>query len=414
MIRVKEKESHALAGGLSLEAKQARRLISNSDYITSHEHNKEGDIRSCSVSDQASKSLLVSNYEYNFRSSASKRYSLMQGIKKLEGMDRFQVKNCMTFMPRAGEAQEVELVRTGDKLSFKNLKYCSSVWLCPVCNSRISSERRRELSSAVEESGAYTALLTITLSHSKSDRLDDLINALRKAVNSTKSGRWYKAWLEDHHIIASASSLEITYGASGWHPHLHILLFMDRAPSPVKIRDQFSERFTRFLGKNGAYASSYHGVDVRATKKDVSGYISKWSVIKELSNVQAKRGKGESLSVWQLGQLAVAGDRDAEKLWLEYAKATYRKKALTWSRGAKDLFGLNDLDDDEILEQEIEDPEHVVSFSMKEWHFILDYDLIGEVHHQARIGGAQAVNELMLRIRGAPLKEFLESSDKFT
>ncbi len=419
MIKVKEKERLALAGGRSHGiTKQARCLISDSDYSTNHEHNKASEKRSCLVSDQSSHGLLENTYEYNFRNSASKRFSMLSGIKKLRGMDRFRVSKCMNFYPKQGGKAEVELVRAGDRLRFLNVEPCGSVWLCPVCNSRISYERRRELQYAVKESGAHVALLTITLSHAKHDRLSDVIKALRKAVNSTKSGRWYEAWLKENNIIASASSFEITHGRYGWHPHLHILLFMDQEPSPGRIRDQFSERFTRFLAKNGAYASAFHGVNVKCSEKDISGYIAKWNATDELTQVQAKHGRGESLTVWEIAKLAINGDREAEKLWLEYAKATYRKKALTWSRGAKDLFGLSELSDEEIASMNYPDPDdeepvHVVSFAPSEWYFILDRGLIGEVHHQARIGGAQAVNELMIRIRGAPLKEFLETSDNF-
>jgi len=410
MRALKEKERLALAGGRSRMVKQADRLLTP-DYITSGAHHKEGDNRSLRVSGRDASSFLENTYEYNFRNSASERFSMLSGIKKLRGMDKFRVHQCMSFFPKDGKKAEVEIVQQGDRLRFTNVEPCGSVWLCPVCNARISYERRQELAYAVENSGAHVALLTITLSHSKKDRLKDVMNALRKAVNSTKSGRWYKAWLDEHGIIAQASSLEITYGRYGWHPHIHILLFMEKKPDHKLIRDQFSDRFTRFVAKNGAYASAFHAVNVKYAKKDISGYIAKWNATDELTQVQKKQGRGESLTIWEIAKLAMNGDRDCERLWLEYAKATYRKKALTWSRGAKELFGLKDLDDEEVAkmlypDQEECDPVHIVSFTMSEWHLILDYGLIGEVHHRARVGGAQAVNDLFMRIRGSPLQEF--------
>jgi len=51
----------------------------------------------------------------------------------------------------------------------------------------------------------------------------------------------------------------------------------------------------------------------------------------------------------------------------------------------------------------------VVSFTVSEWNFILDYGLIGEVLYRARIGGAEAVNGLMYRARGASLREFQQA-----
>ncbi len=365
---------------------------------------------------QVMSSLLVSNYEYNFRKASSRRYELMQNIKRLEGMVKYQVARCMSFMPLNGK-REVELVKKHDaQLAFKNLKYCSSVWLCPVCSSRIASERRKELAKAVEVAGVYTALVTFTLSHSKRDGLGDLLNALRDALNKTKSGRWYEAFLDQHGIVASVSSLEFTHGAHGWHPHIHALLFMNKKPDAKAIQEQLSERFTKFIGKSGYYASSFHSVDVRASRKDVSGYISKWCIIDELSNVQLKQGKGESLSVWQIAQLAVEGDRECEMLWLEYARASYRKKALQWSRGARELLGIGKEKSDEeiIAEEDAQEAVHICSFTPREWYFIYDNGLIGEVHHWAQVAGAQGVNAFMIKARGAPLEEFLNISHNCT
>jgi len=418
MISLKSEERLALAGGRSHIGGQVDNLP-YPDYSIKGAHHERGGENSHAHEIGDPRGLLEIHTNITSRASSSKRFSLLSAIKRLRGMDRFRVRKCMNFKPKQGEKREVELVKHGDRLRFTNIDVCGSVWLCPVCNSRISYERRRELEYAVNESGAHVALLTITLSHDKRDRLKDVIGALRKAVNSTKSGRWYQGWLEDHKIIASASSLEITYGAHGWHPHLHILLFQGDKPDPKLMRDQFSERFIRFLAKNGAYASAFHGVDVKYTSKDISSYLAKWNATDELTKVQSKHGRGESLTVWELASLAVAGDRDAEKLWLEYARSTYRKKALTWSRGAKERFGLKDLSDEEIAlmnypdEEEFE-PVHVVSFTADEWYLILERGLIGEIHHQARIGGAEAVNELMIRIRGAPLDEFRITSGKFT
>jgi len=424
---INEKRAQALAGGSSLSHNQENALcISggnsyNSTCSHSFQEIDHQNIGHCEHNKaEISRALLVSNYEYNFHNykiSASRRYELMQLIKRLEHMNEFQVSKCMSFLPKKGEKREVELVkRHDDQLAFKGLKYCSSVWLCPVCSSRIAAERRRELAQAVEVAGLYTALVTFTLSHNKGDRLEDLLKALRGSLNKTKGGRWYEAFLGEHEIIASVYSLEFTYGAHGWHPHIHALLFMNKKPDAMAIKEQLSERFTRFIGKSGHYASSFHSVDVRASRKDVSGYISKWCVIDELSNVQAKKGRGESLSIWQIAQLATEGDEQCKQLFIEYAYATYRKKALQWSRGAREILGIGKEKSDEELSQELDEveDEHICSFTPGEWYFIEDHGLIGEVHHRARIGGGLAVNALMVKVRGKPLQEFLNISHNCT
>ena len=359
-----EKRALALAAGSSLLQNSESTLLSvslgyiNNSTVSQNIQELESERKHSCKRDphEIASSLLVNTYEYNFRNSKEKRFDLLYGIKKLHGMSSYAIRNCMSFMPKAGERPEIELVKKhDDQLAMRNLIYCSSIWLCPVCSSRIASERRKELAQAVEKSGAYTCLITYTLSHSIHDRLEDVLGALRKAVNSTKSGRWHEAFLEEHGIIASVSSLEFTHGENGWHPHIHQLVFFREKPDPELIHKQLSERFSRFVEKNGHYSSSFHGIDVRCSRKDVSGYISKWNVIDELSNVQAKRGRKESLNVWQLAQLAVSGDRECEALWLEYAKASYRKKALQWSRGARKALGIDvELTDEELIAKEEE------------------------------------------------------------
>ena len=416
---INEKRAQALAGGSSLSHNLENALCisdGNSYNSTYHKAFQEIDYEYKSQCDHdktvIASSLLVNTYEYNFRNSTEKRFDLLYGIQKLKGMSKFQVRNCMSFMPKKGDPLQVDLVKKHDgRLAMNNLKYCSSVWLCPVCSSRIAAERRKELAQAVESSDAYTVLITYTLQHDRSDKLEDLLNALRRAVNKVKSGRWYEAYLQEHEIIASASSLEFTHGSHGWHPHYHQLLFLRKKPNPDRIHDQLSERFTHFLMKDGQYASSFHGIDVRSSRKDVSGYISKWNVIDELINVQYKKGRSESLNVWQLAQLAVSGDPEASRLWLEYAKASYRKKALQWSRGARELLGIGQEETDEEIAQEdpMDEGELICSFTMREFHYLRDYGFIGEIFFLARIGGAKAINEFMLRVRGAPLELLIPS-----
>jgi len=360
------------------------------------------------------KSTSINSGAKYIHSNRSNRIKLLENIKRLfidSNLD-FRVNHCLSF--NYGSSDGVELVKSGDHVKILNVTSCGSVWICPVCSARIASERRRELSQAVESRDLYTALVTITIAHNRSDRLADLMSALNKSIGKLRSGRFYQDLINQYGIVASATSLEVTHGSNGWHPHKHIILFFDRyndSQAIKELQERLIERYTKIIAKSGYYASSYHSIDVRASRKDVTGYIAKWSLIDEISNVQAKSGRRESLTSWELAQLACSGDREARDLFFEYAQSTFGKRSLSWSRGARKLLGIGEEKSDEEIAQEQEEEEqvHIVKFTISEWKFIERYRLIGEVYHLAERSGADAINDLFIRIRGAPLHEYAQN-----
>lgn len=233
------------------------------------------------------------------------------------------------------------------------------------------------------------------------------MDLLKSSLNSTFSGRWVKEFYSDFHIIDRATVTEDTHSdKNGWHPHIHMLAFCEYKPNASLMKTEVSERFSHFVNKKGGYSSLIHGVDVRTSKSDISGYLSKWTIPTELTQLQAKAGKGESLTVWEIAQLAGNGNRKYQKLWLEYVNATFRKKLFTWSRGARARLGLDDAE--KILEERLADEkaEHIISLTIEEWHFIQDKKLIGLVYYLAMKWGAKSINEMMLDIRGIPLENY--------
>lgn len=345
-------------------------------------------------------------YGYNFQNSKTNRFELLDAIKGIRGMAKQRVSNCMNFITRDGN-RSVDVIKSESGVRFEGVTVCDSVWLCPVCNSRVMNQHKHELDLAVRDSDYHTVLMTFTLAHSVNDRLKDLEDLLKSSLNSTFSGRWYEDFQEKYHMVARATTTEHTRSdVNGWHPHIHILAFCKENPNASMMQSELNERFTRFVMKKGGYASIYHAVDVRNTKRDVSGYLSKWNIPTEMTRLQAKSAKGVSLTIWEIAQLAGNGNEKYIRLWNEYVAATYRKKLFTWSRGAKELLGLDDVE--KKLEEKLANEEKalIVSLTVSEWNFILNHKLVALVHHLAMNGGAKAINEMMIRIRGIPLENY--------
>lgn len=306
---------------------------------------------------------------------------------------------------RAPGKQE-QVYRRGEVAYFRGLMSCGSVWTCPVCSARISTVRRGELGQAVESWPGSKMLLTLTLQHGREDTLAELLDALKSAWRSFKMGKGWQLIKDRYQIKAYVSSSEVTYGqGSGWHPHLHILLFSGLTDDQIDregLRDALNSRWTGLLEKNGRYASDLYGLDLRFGNDRAGEYAAKWGLEAEVTMANSKIAAGEHYSPFALLELAGRGDKHAAELFKEYAAAFNGKSQLTWSRSkgsdgkihtAREILGLKaEKTDEEIAaEPEGEEPEELVTtFTHQQWGEIVRRKLRGPVLDAAR-GGSVAL-----------------------
>ena len=117
-----------------------------------------------------------------------------------------------------------------NKAFYTGLQICASVWACPVCAAKISERRRAELVAALavaRSMGMQVYLLTLTVPHGLGDDLKALLEQIHKAYSKTSSGRAGQNIRKLLGLRGTVRALETTYGVNGFHPHLHILLFLD-------------------------------------------------------------------------------------------------------------------------------------------------------------------------------------------
>lgn len=283
-----------------------------------------------------------------------KRYQLQDIASDLLPEER--VCYCMRF-PGYGH-ERVEIKHDGSTAYYSGLAVCGSVWVCPVCASRITEGRREEIKTAVTNwtnQGGQVGMLTLTLQHNRGDRLEDLNKALKTAWRKVKGGNPWKRAREKYQIKHYITSFEVTYGANGWHPHLHVLFFFD-AVLPGDLLEFVSwvgARYRAYIAKSGRYASAHHGADFTFGDEQIGQYLAKWGIDYEMAKGHTKKSKG-GISPFELLELAGEGNSDAGALFVEYAQAFKGLRQLTWSRGAKDDLGVMDMDDQELSEQEPE------------------------------------------------------------
>jgi len=290
------------------------------------------------------------------------------------------------YRVRRRPAVDVNYSRRVKRAHYAGLVTCASVWDCPVCSSKITERRRQEIESA-DTSGLHTLMVTFTLQHSRDDRLSDVRSHLARAYRTLKQSGWWKRFVDRWEIVGSVAAVEVTYGvANGWHPHRHVLMWSKMAGIGLvaeAMRSQLARRFSAILEAQGRYADFVHGVDVRAGDQLIAEYVAKWGhdPVKGSWSLAAEITKGGSKTLlkaadhytpFQLLDLHLAGDVKAGLLFREYASAMFRTKQLVWSRGTRELLGLNrELSDEELASAQEEDAALFAQLTPAEWTRVL-------------------------------------------
>lgn len=278
--------------------------------------------------------------------------------------------------------------RQTGKSFYGGLMVCGSVWICPVCASKISERRRKEIRFASDtylDSGGNMSMYTLTFSHSKFDGLENSLKALGQATAAFRRGKHYDRLRSELGIEGSIRASEVTFGLNGWHPHIHILNFHRREIEPWEregYEDRLYELWSLACEKNGLKTSREYGLKLDdATKADQ--YIGKWGdlidkrwgIDSEMTKSNIKRGREESLTPFDfLRKVVEDGDLEYVKQFREYAKAMKGKTQLYWSRGLKQKFAIQERTDEEIAESKEEPADLLGRLSWQDWRYIIDND----------------------------------------
>lgn len=299
-----------------------------------------------------------------------------------------------------GSHVNVKHNRQTDSFGYRNLETCGSVWMCPVCAAKISEKRRLDLSDGIvrwNDQGGSVLLLTLTVQHNKRDSyrksLDGLCNAYGKFLNR-KAGKRSMALLG---VAGRIRALEVTYGSNGWHPHLHVLLFV-KSPLTESFLDLVQESLYEqwksccessglntpspdaFKLQNGSYAAKY------ATKWGLESEVTKGHTKKSRTGYSPFDLLRHSLDLYQ-GEADPLSPGQDRALFKEYANHMKGKRQLVWSDGLRDLLGMQKEKTDQELVDEVEEQEILfASIPLEMWKVILKADKRAEVLETCRHG----------------------------
>ncbi|RME74964.1 MAG: hypothetical protein D6784_08890 [Chloroflexi bacterium] len=297
---------------------------------------------------------------------------------------------------------------------YGNLQTCGSVWVCPVCASKIASRRRTDdLTPGVENwtgQGNMVFLATFTMQHLAGDTCSEVLEAITNAHSEFWRFRAGRRIKQVYGIAGKVRSLEVTYGQNGWHWHYHVLLFVRDKLSLSQVEDmhqEMAEHWQYVVSRSGKFADSVHGFDLRHSDRQVVDYVSKygsegegkidtWTEAHELAMSTVKRSARGGLTPFQILGLSLAGEERAGQLFLEYVEAVKGKKQLHWSKGLRKAVGLLDEKTDEEIATEQEEHAYLLAqLDREHWRLIVENAARGELLKVASLGDQEALREFL-------------------
>lgn len=286
--------------------------------------------------------------------------------------------------------------------SVRGVVTCGSVHACPVCTRKIRRGRAEQIRKAALEwraRGGELLFLTLTVPHHQGDRLDALWGTVAGCWTALQRHRAYREAIEDFCGGAGyVRALEVTHGANGWHPHLHILLFVDRQPGQFLevLKGVIHATWAKLVQRQGwEMPTLEHGIDLQ--RVDTAGALSQYlakvedggRIDHELASGHLKAAKvGGNRTPHQIlaaardggvdpdtGEVLHAADR---RLWWEWEAASAGRAFITWSQGLKAELGVAERSDEELA-AEATGHQDVAYVTPKAWRAVVSSGLVALV-----------------------------------
>lgn len=295
---------------------------------------------------------------------------------------------------------------------YSGLMSCGSVWTCPICTAVVQERRRVEISKAVSwayDSGKQAAMVTLTFPHYKQNALEDLVKKQADALARFRRGAPWDRFKSRLGYSGLIRALELTHGANGWHPHTHELWFVAGDSIVENEKTFIVDRWLNCCIKAGLVdpenvaqiaAFKLHAVDIK-DRCDASDYLAKndeashWGVDREIAKASTKAGKASGMHAFGLLALARDGDKIAGAKFVEYAKVMRGKRQLLWSRGLKDLVGVDDLTDEEIAAKQEDKADLLGYLTVEQWGWVRKAGLRAQLLDAAELSGWIGVEAIL-------------------
>jgi hypothetical protein len=348
------------------------------------------------------------------------RFYLLEIARSLLPQERIQV--CWRYPLPARKTVEIIYSDERKCARTKGTMKCGSGWVCPACMSYIAARRREELQTAVNRSAdKYASLMaTYTVRHHAGMNLADLLSGMVTAYGKVFEGGWWTRTKADWMIRGAVRATEITWGVNGWHPHFHVLLFVDKevmgenlAGSPAEyvssLMPEIGARWLQKLELVGLSGDPRIAFDLRSSDQQIAEYIAKWGKMPAAWEVagnawEVAHATTKNAGAGHFGPLEIlfraAHDNQFKSLFREYHHATKGRSQLHWSKGLKTLLDIEVIKDELAAEGiETETDRILAELTIDFWRWIADRKFLGQVMTYANSGDDKRLHVLLDRLR---------------
>ena len=240
---------------------------------------------------------------------------------------------------------------------FRRVAKCRSSWACPVCSAANSAKRTRALKPQVRRHmtrGGTAWLLTLTLRHRLDVPLANSLSGLSRAWSSMTSGEGWKGLLESGDV-EWVRGFDVTHGAHGWHPHIHVLVLPGAAwGSGERLAKGILARWRQKLQAAG-WDSVEAAQDCRRVDdvEKAAAYAVSPAAVYEPTAMAMKRARKDagSRTPFEILEGATGISRRDKALWVEYVQAVKGRQQATCSKGLTlDIEKVDDAEDEDGYE----------------------------------------------------------------
>ena len=208
------------------------------------------------------------------------------------------------------------------------IKHCNRHWVCPTCCEKTSAKRADELDRLMRgDPGGRWQMLTLTLRHHAGEGLAAVIDRLMHAWRHVRAHRRVRRIMSAR-VTASVRALEITWGSSGWHPHIHLLwrtsewtqaerdelesLWCTTAGAVVGVGVRWSSTIENWQRERAGYIAKL-GAEVAGLGKDAhGGHLTPWQIATNAADYKNAAHDSRWFLLWQEFQLCTKGRRRIE------------------------------------------------------------------------------------------------------
>jgi len=283
--------------------------------------------------------------------SRSNRWRIRASLRSIQPVKQARLAKC----GHCRIAHDVGIGMAGGRARFQGLMRCGSVWACPVCAATIRTERAAEVSAIykwAKEAGGSVLMLTLTVRHELGDDLEAVRRGVADAWRRAQGGKKWTLLRQQYGITGYVRALEVTHGANGWHPHLHILMILDKPiteEGTARLRSLLSVRWQNAVSRAlGADFVPNDHIGTNLKPAHIADYITKLGL--ELSDIGSKSAGKSNRTPWQIASDYADYKRPEDAvIWQRFVEGMKGARMLTYSRGLRAAAGLLDEPTDEEL-----------------------------------------------------------------